>query len=96
MNVYQRLILIGGAVAFVVALVTTPKYVVVQGVLRGQRFNYDPEDRLLKGLPATRDPSSAAIRGATVIGTTVFLYFALSRRDRRKRAIEHKPPRHSV
>ena len=77
MNVYQRIILALSAIAFAVVLLTAPKYVVFQGVFRGQQFEYDPKSEIHKAFHAKRDLSTAAIRAVAVIGATALLYFAL-------------------
>lgn len=70
MNKYQRVVLILGAITFVIAEWTTPKVYLIGD----KRFMVNPtiEQRLLPEI----DLSSALVRGFTVIGVTFLLFFA--------------------
>ncbi len=84
MNIYQRIILIVGALVFVVVLLTVPKYLVpFEG---GLKIKYSKSDLAAKKTHPTMeahptmDISAAAVRGAAVMGATILLCFAAGKK----------------
>ena len=71
MNLYQRIILVVGAIVFVVVLLTTQKVKEVgQGVvLRATATEYT-------NFASIYDISTAFVRGLAVLGATALLWFA--------------------
>ena len=69
MNLYQRVILIVGAIIFVAVLLTAPQVHVVRdgAILKAKAGN---------GLASIIDVSTAAVRGLAVLGATAMLLFA--------------------
>jgi hypothetical protein len=75
MNLYQRIILVVGAVVFVVTLLTCPQVFVVQGSL----LNGHPT-----GFAPIVDVYTASVRGIAVLGATAMLWFATKGIDNKK------------
>jgi hypothetical protein len=81
MNIFQRIILVLGAATLVVAILTTPMIVNVQGM-----YAKPSEANILQiELEPIITPSTAIVRSIGVIGVTVLLYFALSGIELKKR-----------
>ena len=76
MNIYQRIILILGAIALAVAIWTTPKVVIRPG---GGYMYYDYDVALNPHVygPPVINPITASMRGGTVLGITVLIFLAL-------------------
>lgn len=68
MNIWQRLILIFGAIVFFVVLMDTPKVCILQGSIL--------ETGGKSGLAKVIDIRTASVRGVSVIGATALLFFA--------------------
>ncbi len=83
MNIYQRIILILGAIALVIAIWTTPQLVVVQGTYA------KPTEDLLQLQPIIA-LGTALIRSVCVIGVTVLLFFALKSTEGKRQAKRSK------
>lgn len=84
MNIYQRIILIAGAIALVAIFLTTPRYLPI----RGNRFAFtaEMEKRNRSGVqicPVT-DIRAVAARGGIAIGATLLVCFAASKRKGKK------------
>lgn len=69
MNTYQRIVLVVGAVAFVIALLTSPRVILHNGTLHYYRSGSNRPSIVLL--------SNAAVRGIAVLGATVLLWFAV-------------------
>ena len=69
MNAYQRIILVVGAIVFVIALLTAPQ---VSKARDGVIFRA----KELSSLAPIMDINTAAVRGFAVLGATVMLWFA--------------------
>lgn len=70
MNIYQRIVLILGAIVLVLAILTTPQIVIVQGTYA------KPTIELTQFQPMIA-PGTALVRAVGVIGATVLLFYAL-------------------
>ena len=71
MNIFQRIVLLLGAVVLVVAILTTPK------VLIYQSSYLKPTEEAFQMQPVIA-PATASMRAVGVIGATVLLFFAFS------------------
>ncbi|MBW2039393.1 MAG: hypothetical protein JRI46_07340 [Deltaproteobacteria bacterium] len=83
MSIYQRIILVLGAIALVIAILTTPQLVIVQGT------HAKPTADLAQLQPIIA-PWTALIRSIGVIGVTVLLFFALKGSEVKKRVKKSK------
>jgi len=70
MNKYQRIVLIVGALAFFVFLLTTPKVNIHEGIIIAAMENDDTYADIY-------DTKTALVRGAAVLGSTALLFYAL-------------------
>ena len=86
MNIFQRIILVLGAATLVVAILTTPVIVNVQGMYAKP----SAADLIQIELEPMITPSTAIVRSIGVIGATVLLFFALSGIELKKRAKKAK------
>ena len=70
LNVYQRIVLVVGAIVFVIALLTAPQIKKAQGgiILKAKEGN--------TMYASIMDVHTAAVRGFAVLGATIMLYFA--------------------
>lgn len=100
MNIYQRIILIAGAIAFVVVLLTAPRYIEYQGSkIRYRHISKQEIDKtvaeddnhaslrayaIMQGSQPSIDLPTAIVRGLAVLGTTVLLYFAAGGKKRKE------------
>lgn len=84
MNIYQRIVLILGAIALVIAIWTTPQLVIVQGTYA------KPTGDLVQLQPIIA-PSTALIRSVGVIGVTVLIFFGLKGIGERRQVKRSKP-----
>ena len=84
MNIFQRIVLVLGAIVLVAAILTTPKIVIIQGTYA------KPSLDLVQLEPMTA-PITAIMRSVGVIGATVLLFFALQGIEVKKRAKKTKP-----
>ena len=90
MNIFQRIVLVLGAIALVAAILTTPESVILQGTYASN----DPMlTQLTGGLPLQPviTPQTATMRAVGVIGATILLFFALQGITIKKRAKKSKP-----
>lgn len=69
MNIYQRIILILGAIALIIMIVTTPRVVVAQGSY------LNPVGRTDRFIPVI-SLSTGVVRAIGVLGATCLLFFA--------------------
>jgi hypothetical protein len=80
MNIFQRIILVLGAAALIVGMLTTPTIVILQGThakpSAGQLVPLE--------LQPTISPAIASMRAVGVIGATVLLFFALKGEIKRR------------
>ena len=67
-NDYQRIVLFVGAIALVLALWTSPKVVIWEGIY------FSPDAK--KGLVPLTEPRTASMRAVGVIGATLLIFFA--------------------
>ncbi len=70
MNIYQRIVLVLGAIALVITIWTTPQIVIVQGT-------YAKPTMDLAQLQPIIASGTALMRAVVVIGVTVLVFFAL-------------------
>ena len=89
MNIYQRIVLVLGAIALVAAILTTPESVILQGT-------YAEADPMLNEMTQLKlqpmiTPATATMRSIGVIGATVLLFFALQGLTIKKRTKKAKP-----
>lgn len=76
MNIYQRIILIIGAIVFVVVLLTSPRVnYMSNGLIRKAE---KPKEGYFQHAPII-DIKTTSVRGVAVLGATVLLYFATKR-----------------
>lgn len=73
MNIYQRIILILCAVALIIAFLTSPKLTYTSN---GHRMAYRKDAKIFY---STIDYNTAILRISVVIGSTLFLFFALKK-----------------
>lgn len=84
MNIFQRIVLVIGAIVLVAAILTTPKIVIIQGT-------YAKPSLDLIQLEPMIAPITAIMRAVGVIGATVLLFFAFSGIELKKRVKKAKP-----
>jgi hypothetical protein len=82
MNIYQRVILISGAIALAIAIWTTPKVLIRPG---GGYISYDPIRHKEYESAAVINPITASIRGGTVLGVTALVFFAFKGTKNKKK-----------
>jgi hypothetical protein len=98
MNIYQRVILILGAIALVLVLWIAPKYIVENGVKYDYSLilkkikeappeNTDKINSLMSVYSPSIDLPKTSLRMVGVVGVTTLLYFAFSKLDN-----PHAPP----
>jgi hypothetical protein len=73
MNIFQRIVLVLGAIALVAAILTTPQVVIVQGSYVKPTAELAAQLMLQPMLT----PGTAIVLSVAVIGATVLLFFAL-------------------
>ncbi|MBI4822636.1 MAG: hypothetical protein HY805_00170 [Nitrospirae bacterium] len=76
MNIFQRIVLVLGAIALAVVLWTTPQFISVEG----NKIKYNPKTfkgTLVEGFAPQRDIGTIAMRSITVIGSTFLIFYAL-------------------
>jgi hypothetical protein len=75
MNIYQRIVLILGAIALIVAILTCPKFIIIEGKYFsvGSVGGTDAFAKII-------DLQSAVARAIGVVGATTLIFFALKRR----------------
>ena len=83
MNIFQRIVLVLGAIVLVAAIWTTPEIVIVQGT-------YAKPSMDLVQLEPMIAPPTAVMRSVGVIGATVLVFFALQGIQTKKRAQKPK------
>ena len=74
MNIYQRIILVLGAAVLVVAILTTPTVVILQGT----HAKPSAAQFVQIELQPVISVATASMRAVGVIGATILLYFALT------------------
>lgn len=72
MNIYQRIVLIVGAIAIIIALATTPNVANYEGFI----LRYDVFKETYPNLFWHTDYKLALLRAVGVIGVTALLFFA--------------------
>ena len=90
MNIYQRIVLIVGAIVFVAVMITTPRYVAIGNT--GDRIQYALIQEMIakheRGecaatesfvLSYSYDFTTVVLRGFTVLGAVGLLYFAVGK-----------------
>ena len=90
MNIFQRIVLVLGAIALVAAIMTTPNSVILQGTYATP----NPMLTQLTGgleLQPVLTPQTGIMYAVGVVGATVLLYFALQGITIKKRAKKPKP-----
>lgn len=75
MNIYQRIVLIVGAIALCYALITIPFVAEWQG--HTIMYSEAIEDTVYKWLYCHTDYGLAALRGSCILAVTTMLFFAL-------------------
>lgn len=86
MNIFQRIVLLLGAIGFVFVLWTSPKVIRPRG---GGVYKWSPKFEESKELciyAPMMDTKTASIRGAAVLGATGLVYFVLSSRKKKEGA----------
>jgi len=91
MNIYQRIVLIVGAIVFVAVMITTPRYVALGNT--GDRLKYTIVQEMTakyeRGectatesflLSYSYDFTTVVLRGFTVLGAVGLLYFAVGKK----------------
>ena len=80
MNLYQRIVLILGAVALIIVIWTAPKMLYTQGQyydMNKYLERLERYDRLEKDLAPIIDYKTVSVRAVGVVGTTLLVFFAL-------------------
>jgi hypothetical protein len=88
MNIFQRIVLVLGAIALVAAILTTPQLVILQGTYAKPSVVLEQLAQL--ELQPIIAPATATMRAVGVIGATILLFFALSGIKIKKRAQKPK------
>jgi hypothetical protein len=88
MNIFQRIVLVLGAIALVAAIVTTPLSVILQGTYAKPTPRLDELTQI--ELQHMITPATATMRAVGVIGATVLLFFALQGITIKKRTSKSK------
>lgn len=70
MNIYQRVVLIVGAIALIIGIFTTPKYIMHSSGVR-------VPPHLQPSVPTTTDLETGLLRVIGIIGATLFITYAL-------------------
>ena len=89
MNIYQRIVLVLGAIALVAAIMTTPESVILQGTYATPSPMLDQLTQI--ELQPMITPATATMRSLGVVGATILLFFALQGLSIKKRAKKSKP-----
>ncbi len=74
MNIYQRIVLILGAIALVVAIWTTPRVAIIRDSILKSDLSSDAVGVI--------EPRTATMRTVAVVGATVLIFFALGSKSR--------------
>jgi hypothetical protein len=74
MNIYQRTVLILGAIALIIAIWTSPRVHIVKGTI----LKYNPEI----GAAGIIDVRTATMRAVSVMGPTILIFFALKSKSK--------------
>jgi len=74
MNIYQRIILILGAIALVVAIWTTPRVAIIQDSIL--------KSNLSNGAVGVIEPRTATMRAVAVVGATLLVFFAVKSKNK--------------
>lgn len=80
MNIFQRIILVLGAAALIIAIQTTPPVVILQGTYAKPSAAQFVQIELQPVI----SPTTASMRAVGVIGATVLLFFALKGEIKRR------------
>ena len=89
MNIFQRIVLVLGAIALVAAIMTTPESVILQGTYATPSPMLDQLTQI--ELQPMITPATATMRAVGVVGATILLFFALQGLSIKKRAKKPKP-----
>jgi hypothetical protein len=88
MNIFQRLVLVLGAIALVLAILTTPLSVILQGTYAKPTPTLNELTQI--ELVPMITPATAIMRSIGVVGATILLVFALQGITIKKRAPKPK------
>ena len=89
MNIFQRIVLVLGAIALVLAILTTPQSVILQGTYATPTPMLNELTQI--DLQPMITPATAIMRSIGVVGATILLVFALQGITIKKRAKKSKP-----
>ncbi len=70
MNILQRVVLVVGAIFFLIVLLTAPKISIVKGT-----YVVPPSEK--KEIAKITDLNTAIVRGVAILGTTLLIFLAL-------------------
>ena len=88
MNIFQRIVLVLGAIALVLAILTTPASVILQGTYATPTPTLNELTQI--ELQPMITPATAIMRSIGVVGATILLVFALQGIAIKKRAPKPK------
>jgi hypothetical protein len=88
MNIFQRIVLVLGAIALVLAILTTPLSVILQGTYAKPTPSLNELTQI--ELVPMITPATAVMRSIGVVGATILLVFALQGIAIKKRAPKPK------
>jgi hypothetical protein len=88
MNIFQRIVLVLGAIALVLAILTTPLSVILQGTYATPTPTLNELTQI--ELQPMITPATAIMRSIGVVGATILLVFALQGITIKKRAPKPK------
>ncbi len=79
MNIYQRVVLVLGAIGLVIAFWTSPEYVKYKGVTYevNKQPNINRKSKSAPVIASQRSLKQILMRSGTVAGATIFIFFAL-------------------
>jgi hypothetical protein len=89
MNIFQRIVLVLGAIALVLAILTTPQSVILQGTYATPTPMLNELTQI--DLQPMITPATAIMRSIGVVGATILLVFALQGITIKRRAKKSKP-----
>ena len=89
MNIFQRIVLVLGAIVLVYAILSTPESVILQGTYATPTPTLNELTQI--ELQPMITPETAVMRSLAVVGATVLLVFALQGITIKKRAKKAKP-----
>ena len=87
MNIFQRLVLVAGAVALSFVIWTTPKEIIMDGVPYNyavvMKFSDEAARQREAPYPVRMDVGAAGMRAVTILGVSTLLCFALKSREKK-------------